>query len=106
MRIASSVRGSSPAAAMRLKSSRQDRPTSTRIRVRDEERTVLLPLEPLASTVIFTIKMRIPLNGVEDQTVNHIITQLIAGLGDAVMMKHLESEEPNAHRDRCPPIRR
>src|ERR1700739_4674085 len=50
---------------MRLNSSRQDTPTSTRIRVRDDETTVLLPLEPLASTVIFTMLSRIPPNRVE-----------------------------------------
>ena len=44
--------GSSPARAMRLRSSRQERPASTRTRVRELEMTVLLPLEPEASTVM------------------------------------------------------
>src|SRR5579871_4585528 len=52
MRMASSWVGSSPAMAMRLRSSRQERPASTRMRVREEEMTVLLPLDPEASTVI------------------------------------------------------
>src|SRR5580704_10126045 len=50
--MASSWVGSSPAMAMRLRSSRQERPASTRMRVREEEMTVLLPLDPEANTVI------------------------------------------------------
>src|SRR5271155_5051631 len=65
--MASRVRGSSPAACMRLKSSRQETPASTRIRVRVLETTVLLPREPLASTVIRTMKMRIRLMCVEER---------------------------------------
>ena len=44
--------GSSPAMDMRFSSSRQERPASTRTRVRELEMTVLLPLEPEASTVM------------------------------------------------------
>jgi hypothetical protein len=38
------------------------------MRVRELETTVLLPFEPLASTVIRTIRMRIRRFGVEDGT--------------------------------------
>src|SRR5277367_1516753 len=65
--MASRVRGSSPAACMRLKSSRHETPASTRMRVRVLETTVLLPREPLASTVIRTMKMRIRPMRVEDE---------------------------------------
>src|SRR5260370_19214536 len=58
MRMALSCEGSSPARAMRLRSSRQERPASTRIRVREEEMTVLLPFDPEASTVIRIIRLR------------------------------------------------
>ena len=50
--------GSSPAIAMRLISSRQESPASTRTRVLEEEMTVLLPLEPEASTVIRIMRLR------------------------------------------------
>src|SRR6185312_2524926 len=56
--MASRAAGSSPARAMRLSSSRQERPASTRTRVREEEMTVLLPLEPEASTVMRIIRLR------------------------------------------------
>src|SRR6202023_1175435 len=52
MRMASSSRGSSPACCMRFRISRQESPASTRMRVRFVATTVLLPFEPLASTVI------------------------------------------------------
>src|SRR5271154_4585541 len=52
IRIASSVAGSSFAAAIRRSSSRHDSPASTSTRVRLEEMTVLLPFDPEASTVI------------------------------------------------------
>src|SRR6185437_629555 len=58
MRMALRVAGSSPARAMRLSSSRQERPASTRTRVRELEMTVLLPLEPEASTVMRIIRLR------------------------------------------------
>jgi hypothetical protein len=37
---------------MRLNNSRHDNPASTNTRVREEEMTVLLPLDPEASTVM------------------------------------------------------
>jgi hypothetical protein len=37
---------------MRFNSSRHERPASTSTRVREDEMTVLLPLDPEASTVI------------------------------------------------------
>jgi hypothetical protein len=40
---------------MRFINSRHERPATTRMRVVELETTVLLPLEPLASTVIRTI---------------------------------------------------
>jgi hypothetical protein len=40
---------------MRLQISRQERPASTKTRVREEEMTVLFPLEPEASTVMCII---------------------------------------------------
>ena len=58
MRIASRVAGSSSAARILLKSSRHDIPASTRIRVRALETTMLLPFDPLASTVIRIILSR------------------------------------------------
>src|SRR5580698_9753619 len=54
--MASRVAWSSPASFMRLKSSRQLRPASTRMCVRPPQTIVLLPLEPEASTVKRTIK--------------------------------------------------
>src|SRR5690349_11616947 len=52
MRMALRDAGSSPAAFMRLRSSRQERPASTRMVVLGEAMTVELPLEPEARTVI------------------------------------------------------
>src|ERR1035437_10433185 len=52
MRMASSAAGSSLARAMRLRSSRQERPASTRRRVCADAMTVELPLEPEARTVM------------------------------------------------------
>src|SRR5579883_3614900 len=51
---------------MRLKISRHDMPASARIRVCVRETTVLLPFEPLASTVIRTMFFRIRLSHVEE----------------------------------------
>src|ERR1700722_6243249 len=52
MSRASIREGSSSAICRRLRSSRQERPASTRMRVRLLETSVLFPLEPEASTVI------------------------------------------------------
>src|SRR5579884_2554168 len=65
-RIASRVSGSSFTDFIRLKSSRQESPASTRMRVLELETMVLLPLEPLASTVILTMFFRILPTGVEE----------------------------------------
>ena len=54
MRIALSVWGSSPTAAMRFSVSRQERPASTSRRVLELATMAQLPLLPLASTVILT----------------------------------------------------
>ncbi len=59
IKIASSVAGSSFAAAIRRSSSRHDSPASTSTRVRLEEMTVLLPFDPEASTVIRIMASRI-----------------------------------------------
>src|ERR1700678_2279000 len=48
--------GSSPALCMRLRSSRQESPASTRMRVRLLATIVLLPLDPEASTVMRIIR--------------------------------------------------
>src|SRR5579884_937175 len=65
-RIASRVSGSSFTDFIRLKSSRQESPASKRMRVLELETMVLLPLEPLASTVILTMFFRILPTGVEE----------------------------------------
>src|SRR6476619_533707 len=70
MRIALRVAGFSPTAFIRLKSSRQLRPASTRMRVRVEATIVLLPREPLASTVILTMRIRIQRIAVQDRVRN------------------------------------
>src|SRR3954470_7829990 len=59
MMMASSVSGASPASLMRRKSSRQLNPASTKMRVCPPLTTVLLPLEPDASTVNRTIDVSI-----------------------------------------------
>src|SRR5579875_3149149 len=56
----------SPIARMRLNISRHDSPASTSRRVRLLATRVLLPLEPLASTVIRTIRLRIRLFCVDE----------------------------------------
>src|SRR5579883_1936718 len=65
--MASSASGSSLTERIRLKSSRQESPASTRMRVREVATMALLPLEPLASTVIRTMLFRILPIGVEER---------------------------------------
>src|ERR1019366_7238322 len=64
MRMASSAAGSSSTRAMRLRSSRQERPAPTSRRVFAEAMTVELPLEPEARTVM-RIGFKIRRSGVD-----------------------------------------